>query len=197
MTKDRKVEKGNFVKVDYIGKFDDGEVFDSSKHGNHSHPLEFQVGSGQVIKGFDNAVMGMKVGETKNFSIGSKEAYGEYREEMKKEIPRNALPKEQEPRVGMILVMQTPQGQQFPAKIVHVGENTVTVDLNHPLAGKKLNFEITIAEINDEPSGESHHHGHGHGRDGDDSDEDEYSEDADEDSKKKKEKEISLEDLTS
>ena len=187
MTKDRKVEKGNFVKVDYIGKFDDGEVFDSSKHGNHSHPLEFQVGSGQVIKGFDNAVMGMKVGETKNFSIGSKEAYGEYREEMKKEIPRNALPKEQEPRVGMILVMQTPQGQQFPAKIVHVGENTVTVDLNHPLAGKKLNFEIAIAGISDKFSegDSSHSHGHDHD-DGDDSDEEEG---------KKKEKEVSLEDL--
>ncbi len=183
------VAKGDIVKVDYIGKFDDGEVFDSSRHGDHSHPLEFQVGSGQVINGFDNAVIGMKVGQSKNFSVDSKEAYGEYRGDMKKEIPRNALPKEQEPKVGMVLVMQTPHGQQFPAKIIKVGEKMVTIDLNHPLAGKKLNFEITIAGISDKFS-EGDSHGHHHGHDGDDYSDDEAIED-----KKKKEKEVSLEDL--
>jgi len=141
------VKKGNKVKVEYEGRFENGAVFDSSKHGDHSHPLEFVVGAGQVIPGFDKAVIGMKKGERKEFSIEKDEAYGNYREELKKEIPRNVLPKEQEPKEGMILMMSTPDGRQFPARIVAVTDENVTLDLNHPLAEKKLIFKIKIADV--------------------------------------------------
>ena len=140
-----KVEKGNTVKVDYTGSFDDGQVFDTSEG---KQPLEFVVGEGKVIKGFDDAVVGMEKGKEKEVSIDAKDAYGEARSEMKKEIPRENLPKDKEPKVGMGLVLQSPTGQQMPAKIIKVTKENVTLDLNHPLAGKKLNFKLKIVEIN-------------------------------------------------
>lgn len=148
MAKERIVVKGSKLKVDYEGRFESGEIFDSSTHGDHSHPLEFTAGEGQVIGGFDKAIMGMKIGEEKEFSVEANEAYGEYREELTKEIPRNVLPKEQEPKEGMALIMQSPDGRQFPVKILKVTKDNVTLDLNHPLAGKKLIFKIKIVEIN-------------------------------------------------
>ena len=146
----KKIKKGDKIKVDYEGKFKDGKIFDSSKHGDNSHPLEFEVGSGQVIKGFDEAVMGMEKGQSKNFSIKSVDAYGEKRDDLKKDIPRSSLPpapEGQEPKPGMILVLQSPQGQQFPAQILKVTKENITLDLNHPLAGQDLFFDITIAEV--------------------------------------------------
>lgn len=145
------IKKGDKIKVDYEGKFDDGQVFDSSKHGDHSHPLEFEVGSGQVIPGFDNAVVGMKVGEEKEFSILPKDAYGERNKELEKQIPRNSLPpapQGQEPKVGMVLVLNSPDGRQFPVMITKVDDKNITIDLNHPLAGKKLNFKIKVVNVN-------------------------------------------------
>jgi len=148
-----KINKGDKVKVDYEGKLEDGTVFDSSTHGDHSHPLEFEAGSGMVIKGFDDAVMGMELNEEKEFSSEPEEAYGQPNDEMIKKFPREQLPKEPDPKEGMMLMMNTPEGQQFPAKILKVEENEVTIDLNHPLAGKKLSFKIKIVGIN-EPSEE-------------------------------------------
>ncbi|MBS3072036.1 peptidylprolyl isomerase [Candidatus Pacearchaeota archaeon] len=142
------IQKGSKIKVDYEGRFEDGEVFDSSSHGDHSHSLEFEAGSGQVIKGFDEAVIGMNVGEEKEFTIEANEAYGEHKKELKRDIPRNALPQDQEPKVGMVLMLSAPDGMQFPAKIINVDKDKVTIDLNHPLAGKKLIFKIKILEIN-------------------------------------------------
>lgn len=142
-----KVKKGDKVKIDYEGKFDSGEVFDSSMHGNHSHPLEFVVGQGMVIKGFDDAVLDMTEDEEKEFSIEPNEAYGERREELKQKVPRNVLPKEQEPKAGMTLVVGTPDGHQIPVQIVDVDKDNVTLDLNHPLAGKRLHFKIKLVEI--------------------------------------------------
>ena len=141
------VKKGQRVSVDYEGKFDDGEIFDSSKHGDHSHPLTFEVGSGQVIKGFDDAVLGMKIGEEKQFKISPKEAYGEHNPSLKKSLPKNLLPKNQEPKAGMTIVLNAPTGQQIPAKITHVSKDSITIDLNHPLAGKSLNFKIKLLDI--------------------------------------------------
>lgn len=152
------VKSGDIVSVNYEGRFEDGEVFDSSSHGDHSHPLEFQVGSGQVIKGFDNAVLGMKEGEEKEFSVEPSEGYGEVSEDAFKELPRKALPAGQEPKEGMMLVMSTPDGHRFPAKISKVSKDNVTLDLNHPLAGKKLIFKITLSAINPEKSLDEHHH---------------------------------------
>lgn len=140
------ISKGSKISVDYEGRFESGEIFDSSKHGDHSHPLDFEVGSGQVIPGFEKAVMGMHLGEEKEFVIEPSEAYGELNEELKKEIPRNSLPPEQEPKAGMTLIVSTPQGQ-FPVKIVDVKGDKIVIDLNHPLAGKKLIFKIKILSI--------------------------------------------------
>ncbi len=140
-----KVEKGNIVQVEYTGTLDNGDVFDASK--NHGKPLEFEVGSGQLIKGFDEAVIGMEKGEEKEIKLEPANAYGEVRQELFKKIPRDQLPKEQEPKVGMMLGMQLPTGQQVPVKITAVDEKEVTIDLNHPLAGKKLTFKIKVVGI--------------------------------------------------
>ncbi len=148
------VIKGKVVSLDYEGKLEDGEIFDTSKHGDHSHPLEFEVGAGQVIPGFDEAVLGMEIGEEKEFDIEPKNAYGEYREELKRKVPKKSFqnPLDQqgnpvEPQAGMVLGMRTPQGQVLPVKIIDVGEEEITLDLNHPLAGKKLIFKIKILDI--------------------------------------------------
>lgn len=141
------IEKGNRVKVDYEGKFEDGDVFDSSTHGDHSHPLEFTVGSGEVIRGFDKAVEGMKEGDEKIFSIEPQEAYGERDPSLEREFPRSALPKDPEPKEGMMLVLGSPDGQKFPARIISVTKDKIKIDLNHPLAGKKLIFKIKVVEV--------------------------------------------------
>jgi len=141
------VKKGDKIKVDYTGKLDDGTVFDSSTHGDHSHPLEFVAGEGKVIKGFDDAVMGMEKGEEKEFKIDKKDAYGEHNPEAIKNIPKSALPPGQEPKPGMMLAMATPDGQQIPVKIKDVTETEIVLDANHPLAGKDLTFNIKIVDI--------------------------------------------------
>jgi FKBP-type peptidyl-prolyl cis-trans isomerase 2 len=141
------IKNGDKIKVDYEGKLDDGSVFDSSKHGDHSHPLEFEVGSGQIIKGFDEAVIGMEKDEEKEFKLTSAEAYGDINPELNKKVPRDKLPPGQEPKEGMVLALGTPDGKKIPARIIKVDEKDVTIDLNHPLAGKNLTFNIKIVEI--------------------------------------------------
>ncbi len=143
------IKKGDKVKVDYEGRLEDGTVFDSSQHGDHSHPLEFEVGSGQVIKGFDEAVVGMKKGGEKEITIEPKDAYGEVKEGLEQKIPRRkTLPNEKEPEEGMILVLRTQEGRQIPVKIKKVEKDSITIDLNHPLAGKRLMFKIKITGVN-------------------------------------------------
>ncbi len=139
------VKKGDTIKVDYEGSLEDGTVFDTSQ--SHGQPLEFEVGSGQLIKGFDDAVIGMKVGQEKKVVLSPEDSYGQHNPEMLKEIPREQLPKEQEPKVGMGMVIGLPNGSKFPATIAKVSDKTVTLDLNHPLAGKKLTFKIKVAQI--------------------------------------------------
>jgi FKBP-type peptidyl-prolyl cis-trans isomerase 2 len=141
------VKSGDKVKVDYTGTLEDGTVFDSSTHGDHSHPLEFEAGSGQVIKGFDKAVIGMEVGQEKEVKISPEEAYGERREELMKEMPRSNLPEGKEPEAGMMLAMSTPDGRQIPVRIAEVKDDNVILDMNHPLAGKTLIFKIKLLEI--------------------------------------------------
>ncbi len=145
---DEKVKQGDKVSVEYEGKFDNGEVFDSSSHGDHSHPIEFTVGEHQVIKGFEDAAVGMGVGEEKEFSIKPEDAYGNPKEELVREFPKSELPLQQEPQVGMVLGFNSPDGHQFPATITKVSDDKITLDLNHPLAGKKLNFKIKVVKIN-------------------------------------------------
>ena len=139
------IHKGNTVTVEYTGSLDDGTVFDSSA--NHGQPLEFEVGSGQVIKGFDDGVMGMKVGEEKEIVIPPREAYGDYNPQMIKKIPRDKLPMDQELKPGMMLMMSLSNGQELPVKIAAIDDKEVSLDVNHPLAGKTLHFKITLKSI--------------------------------------------------
>ena len=143
--KDASAQKGNKVSINYVGSFEDGKVFDASE--KHGKPIEFTVGSGQVIAGFDNAVVGMGVGESKDIKIEPKDGYGEPNPELVKIITRDKLPKEREPEVGMVLVLGMGNGMEIPARITKISGDMVTIDLNHPLAGKTLNFRITVVAV--------------------------------------------------
>ena len=132
----------------YTGTLEDGTVFDSSK--KHGQTLDFEVGGGQLIKGFDEAVQGMKKGETKEFTLSPEEAYGEHNEQLVQEVPREAAKNIPEPKEGMVVGLQGPDGQNMQATITNVEEETLTFDLNHPLAGKKLTFEITVEDIKED-----------------------------------------------
>ncbi len=140
-----KAKKGNTVKIEYKGSLEDGTVFDSTE--KHGKPLEFEIGSKKVIKGFEEAVIGMEKDEKKKITLKPEEAYGSPNPDLIKEVPREKLPKEQEPKEGMILGMMLPNGQQIPARITKVEEDKITIDLNHPLAGKTLNFDIKLVDI--------------------------------------------------
>lgn len=135
---------GDTVKIHYTGKLDDGTQFDSSAGRD---PLEFELGGGQVIPGFDSAVDGMSVGESKSVRIEPDQAYGERHEQLVQEVPRSALPDDLEPQVGMGLQSQSPDGQVMMLMVTSVGEDSVTLDANHPLAGQALNFDIELVEI--------------------------------------------------
>jgi peptidylprolyl isomerase len=139
------VKKGDKVKVEYTGTLEDGSVFDSSD--KHDTPIEFTVGSGQLIKGFENAVIGMKVGEEKEIKVPPDEAYGQHNPELVKDMPRNIFPENKEIAPGMIFLVSLQDGRQIPVWISKISENSVTVDLNPPLAGKTLTFKIKILEI--------------------------------------------------
>jgi peptidylprolyl isomerase len=150
------VKENDFVLVHYTGTFDDGEVFDTSMDGE---PLEFQVGGGMVIPGFESAVVGMKINEEKNFRIPCTEAYGEYDDQMIYPVPLDEMKKNFEPEVGMMIAVQNQDGGQMPAIIKEITDTTVFLDLNNPLAGKDLNFSIKLLEINSEAKyPDSHNH---------------------------------------
>lgn len=136
------IEAGTKVKVHYKGTLDDGSVFDSSENRD---PLEFQLGTGQVIAGFDAAVSEMDVGGTKTVTIPCAEAYGEYRNEMVLTLEHCQFPEGMNPEVGKSLQLSTPQGPLI-AQITDVSDDGVTIDGNHPLAGKDLTFELTLVE---------------------------------------------------
>ncbi len=138
------VENGNLIKIEYEGKLEDGTVFDSSAG---REPLQFQVGAHQVIPGFEESVLGMNEGEEKDVTIEKDKAYGDPNPQLVQKVPKEQLPAEQEPQVGMMIGVQLPTGQQLPAKIAEVTDSEVTLDLNHPLAGKTLHFHIKVVEI--------------------------------------------------
>ncbi|NCQ35991.1 peptidylprolyl isomerase [bacterium] len=137
------IENGKAVKVHFKGTLGDGTVFDSSEGRD---PIEFVVGEGSVIPGFESAVTEMAVAETKTITIPCAEAYGETREEMVGQIPLANLPEDMEPEVGMMLQMNSPEGS-IPVRIVGLEGDMVTLDANHPLAGEDLTFELTLVEI--------------------------------------------------
>jgi peptidylprolyl isomerase len=144
----QQVKKGDKVKVHYHGRLNNGETFDNSKGRD---PLEFEVGSGQVIKGFDEGVTGMAVGDKKTINIPVDHAYGPRNPEMVIEMPRDRFPKEMELEVGLPLVMSDGNGQQFQVVVAEIGEAAVFLDANHPLAGEDLTFDLELVEIVNKP----------------------------------------------
>ncbi len=138
------VENGQKVKIHYTGTLDDGSQFDSSAGRD---PLEFEMGAGMVIPGFEKGVAGMEVGEKKTIHIPAAEAYGERREEMVMQFERSQLPEDLKPEVGMGLQMQGPQGQPVPVTVTAVDDEHITIDANHQLAGQNLNFELELVEV--------------------------------------------------
>ena len=140
----QQVKSGDKVKVHYHGRLVNGETFDSSEGRS---PLEFEVGSGMVIKGFDDGVTGMTVGEKKTINIPVDEAYGPKNEEMLIEMPKDRFPKEMEIEIGMPLSMSNGSGQNFQVVVIEIKEDAVVLDANHPLAGQDLIFDLELVEI--------------------------------------------------
>jgi len=137
-------QSGDTVQVHYTGKLSDGTVFDSSRD---REPLEFAIGEGQIIPGFEQAVIGMEPGESKTAEIPSDQAYGPHREEMVLEVDREQIPEDIEVEPGQQLQVQHPSGQNIPVVVTNVAESKVTLDANHPLAGQDLTFDIELVKF--------------------------------------------------
>lgn len=147
-----KAKKGDKVKVHYTGRLEGGEVFDSSECadeecGCNAGPLEFTIGAGEVIAGFEKAVIGMSVGQAKTLTIPAKDAYGKRNEEMVVTVDRSCVPEDMTPEVGLRVEVAQADGQDFPVTITEMSETHLTLDANHPLAGLDLTFDIRLVEI--------------------------------------------------
>lgn len=140
----QQVKSGDTIRIHYHGRLPDGNTFDSSEGRD---PLEFEVGSGSVIPGFDNGVTGMVIGEKKTVNIPAAEAYGSKQEELFMEFPIDRFPPDMKPEVGMELSMSSADGEQFAVIISEVHEDKVMLDANHPLAGQDLIFDLELVEI--------------------------------------------------
>jgi FKBP-type peptidyl-prolyl cis-trans isomerase 2 len=140
----QQAKKGDKVKVHYHGKLTSGETFDTS---SGREPLEFEVGSGSVIKGFDEGVAGMEVGEKKTINIAADEAYGPRSEDMMIEFPKDRFPNDMKIEEGMQLMMGNGSGQNIPVIVTEIKDSSVILDANHPLAGEDLVFDIELVEI--------------------------------------------------
>lgn len=135
---------GNTVKVNYTGRFDDGTVFDSSAN---RKPLEFEVGAGQVIPGFDEAIDGMSPGESKTVNIPADQAYGPHHDELVMVVDRKEFPEDLNPEIGDQLQLLQPDGRTAIVTVTESSDQSVTLDGNHPLAGKDLTFDVELVEI--------------------------------------------------
>lgn len=138
------VKQNDRVQVHYTGTLSDGSVFDSSRE---REPLSFVVGGGELIKGFDEAVVGMQVGESKTVQIPAAEAYGERIAEMVFEVNRNQFAEDLTPEVGQQFQVNAPDGQPMIVKVTKVEGDTITLDANHPLAGSDLTFDIEVVKV--------------------------------------------------
>ncbi len=136
-------KKGDTVKVHYTGKLEDETVFDSSRE---REPLEFEIGGGKIIPGFESGVIGMEVGDTKTIVIPPEEAYGPRYPGWPKEVSKGQLPDNYTPRVGDMLQVQNPEGEYIRVVITDIADSGITLD-NHPLAGKALHFDVELVEI--------------------------------------------------
>ncbi len=136
-------QKGDTVRVHYTGRLADGQVFDSSEGGE---PLEFKLGTGQVIPGFEEAVIGMRVGEEKRVEIDPEDAYGPRRDGLVTSLSREVARFPEEPKVGDSFLLPLQDGTQHPVTVTEVTDTHVTIDGNHPLAGQKLIFDVELIE---------------------------------------------------
>ncbi|MBF0258652.1 MAG: peptidylprolyl isomerase [Desulfamplus sp.] len=150
------INAGDTISVDYTGKLEDGKVFDSSEG---RAPLKFTVGSQMLIRGFENAVIGMKKGESKTVTIPPEDGYGLRNEDAFVDLARQHIPDDIPLSVGIVLELQDPEGRPFPATVAEIGDKSVKMDINHFLAGKTLTFDLTIRETGLEP--EAHNCGCG------------------------------------
>ncbi len=147
-----KVENGTYISVEYTGTLGNGEVFDSS-HGRQ--PLEVHMGAGQMIKGFESQLIGMALHEKKVFTLPPEDAYGPRNADLMQSIPRSEVPPELDVQLGMVVGLVTPEGNRVPARIIQLDDEQLTMDLNHPLAGETLTFDIEIVGISSTPTQES------------------------------------------
>jgi len=151
--KKMKVKSGDTVSVHYKGTLEDGTVFDSSH--DRGETINFEVGAGNMIKGFDTAVVDMEVGEVKSISLTPEEGYGEVNPNALMEVPKASFPNDFPFNEGEVVQGNTPAGQPMVGTINEVNDETVVVDFNHPMAGKDLNFEIELVEIHDDESSDA------------------------------------------
>lgn len=138
------VKEGSKVKILLEGKLEDGTVFDKR---DKNRPIEFIVGEGKLLPKIEDAIKGMKTGEKKSIKLKAKEAFGERKEELIKDIPKAAIKMDKEPQAGDNLLLRTPDGRAFPATIVKVGKETFKIDINHPLAGKNVTITIEVLAV--------------------------------------------------
>ena len=141
---EKTAKRGDNVSIEYTGKLETGETFDTSQGRG---PLEFELGSGKVIKGFEEGIIGMKIGEEKEITIIPEDGYGHRNDAYIKDIPRDQVPKELELKKGLILMFKRPDGMSIPATIAEIEEKNIKVDFNHPLAGKTLKFTVKLVAI--------------------------------------------------
>jgi peptidylprolyl isomerase len=146
-----KVENGLFVSVEYKGTLQNGEVFDTNRG---CRPLEVQMGAGQMLSGFENALLGMGVNEIKQFTLEPDDAYGYRDESLMRKLARSDVPQHMNPQIGQTVALCTQNGEQIPAKIAGMDNQNLTLDLNHPLAGEALHFEVQVMGISHTPTQE-------------------------------------------
>lgn len=140
------VKENNTVKVHYTGKLTDGQIFDTSEG---KEPIEFTLGQGRLIPGFEKGLLNMKLNEKKTLNIAKEDAYGEVNEQLIQEVAKKDLPQDMEPQVGMGLVSKAPDGSEMNLMVVEVKEEAIVIDGNHPLAGRDLVFDIEVVAISE------------------------------------------------
>ncbi len=138
------VKENDTVKIHYTGKLQDGQVFDSSLERD---PIEFTIGGGQIIPGLEKGLIDMKVNDRKTIEIPQAEAYGDVQKELFQEVPKEQLPQEITPEVGMGLVAKNPDGSERQLRVAEVKDDSIVIDANHPLAGKELILDVEVVEI--------------------------------------------------
>ena len=138
------IKKGSKVSLHFIGKFEDGEIFDSSYE---TEPLDFEVGTGEIVKGFEEGVLGMKEGEKKSFAVSCEDGYGLFDDELVVEVPKEEIPEGEEIKPGVIVFLEGEDGEEYDFVVQEVRDDVYVLDGNHPLAGEDLFFEVEILSV--------------------------------------------------